>query len=243
MTLMAAMLVGLSAWLLVPASPRHRWRRLVAIDARPAPSLVESVRGWAPMLAAAALVVLLGWPFGVVAGGVALVLVPRLLARLQSAGDAARVTQLTRQLPDAIDLLAAMLRAGAPIAPALAAVALAQDEPMGSSLSQVASSIEIGVDIDQAWLLLGDIDGVDEVAAAMRRSQSTGAPIAATLALTASELRRRHEVRMQVAARRAGVHALLPLALCFLPAFVLLAAVPVVVALASSSGLITGLLP
>jgi hypothetical protein len=50
------------------------------------------------------------------------------------------------------------------------------------------------------------------------------------------ELRREHQRRVERAARSAGVKAVIPLAVCFLPAFFALGVVPIVASLASSTG-------
>ena len=71
------------------------------------------------------------------------------------------------------------------------------------------------------------------MARAFARSVESGAPLAGSLARLADDSRRRARWAAEGAARRAGVLAVLPLMLCFLPAFVLLSVVPVVVTLAA----------
>jgi hypothetical protein len=53
------------------------------------------------------------------------------------------------------------------------------------------------------------------------------------VAAVADDQRRRRRWSAEAAARRAGVHAVGPLVLCFLPAFVLLGVVPVVLSIAA----------
>jgi hypothetical protein len=67
---------------------------------------------------------------------------------------------------------------------------------------------------------------------ALVRASDGGAPVAAAVARLAADARAAARERDRRAARQAGVRAVLPLGLCFLPAFVLLGVVPVVVGLA-----------
>jgi pilus assembly protein TadC len=61
----------------------------------------------------------------------------------------------------------------------------------------------------------------------------SGAPLADMVAAVADDQRRRRRWSAEAAARRAGVQAVGPLVLCFLPAFVLLGVVPVVLSIAA----------
>ena len=63
------------------------------------------------------------------------------------------------------------------------------------------------------------------------RAAEGGAPVAAAIARLAEQAREVARASGQAAAERAGVLAVAPLGLCFLPAFVLLGVVPVVAGL------------
>jgi hypothetical protein len=69
---------------------------------------------------------------------------------------------------------------------------------------------------------------------AFGRALATGAPLADTVAALAADERERARWAAEAAARRAGVRAVGPLAVCFLPAFVLLGVVPVVAGVAGA---------
>ena len=60
------------------------------------------------------------------------------------------------------------------------------------------------------------------------RASESGAALAGACARFAAEQRAGHEAAAEAAARRAGVLVVLPLGCCFLPAFVLLGVVPIV---------------
>ncbi|MGE5763678.1 MAG: type II secretion system F family protein [Mycobacterium leprae] len=74
----------------------------------------------------------------------------------------------------------------------------------------------------------GPLAGLGRVLA---RVADTGAPLAAALGEAAREQRERATLTAEERARSAGVYAVAPLGLCFLPAFVLVGAVPVVAGL------------
>jgi Flp pilus assembly protein TadB len=142
------------------------------------------------------------------------------VARLRAVAD----------LPLCADLLAAALRAGAPVDLAAAAVAAALGGPLGERLERTARSLRLGAAPTEAWAHLSDVRGSDRLAAAVTRTSMTGGALAGALARLADDLRSDRSVATEAAARRAGVLIVLPLGLCFLPAFLLAGLVPVVVA-------------
>jgi pilus assembly protein TadC len=133
-------------------------------------------------------------------------------------------------LPLCADLLAAALRAGAPVDRAAAAVAEALGGPLGERLGRTARALRLGAGPEEAWGHLSDVAGAPRVVAAAVRSSSSGGALAGALTRLADDLRADRAVAAEAAARRAGVLVVLPLGLCFLPAFVLAGLVPVVVA-------------
>jgi pilus assembly protein TadC len=138
-----------------------------------------------------------------------------------------------------LDLLAAVLRAGAPVDQAIEAVASSVRDYGGDRLrvaveplSVVGRLLRLGTEPQQAWAVLDRLPELAPVAAAGRRCADSGARLAGALADTAEQLRAQHLQAALVRARRAGSWALLPLGLCFLPAFVCLGVVPVVLGVA-----------
>ncbi|MFJ9370963.1 type II secretion system F family protein [Nocardia sp. NPDC101769] len=135
----------------------------------------------------------------------------------------------------ALDLLAACLRAGLPTASAAAAVASEAPDPLASTLRRVADLLALGADPAIAWeqATAGSADEtVTALARLARRSARSGTGLATAVAELAE--RRRGELEDMAAARaeRAGVLIGGPLGLCFLPAFLCLGIVPVVIGLA-----------
>lgn len=155
------------------------------------------------------------------------------LFRQRGAAAARRQAEaVAAELPSAADLLAACLRSGAPPADAMQAVAEASVGPLADRLGQVAGALRLAADPAGAWGPLANGDPLAPLARAFIRSDATGAPIAETVTAVADDQRRNARWAAEAAARRAGVLAVGPLALCFLPAFVLTGVVPVIVAVA-----------
>lgn len=133
-----------------------------------------------------------------------------------------------RELPAALDLLAACLAAGATPPHALAAVGEAFDGEVGDKLSAVARSSMLGAPVETAWSgCLGDPQWAP-IARAVMRAHHSGAALTDVLVHLADDRRRALRTDAQAAAERAGIAIVLPLGACFLPAFVLVGVVPVV---------------
>jgi pilus assembly protein TadC len=73
---------------------------------------------------------------------------------------------------------------------------------------------------------------VDRLVRVVARASRTGAPMAESVRLLAADEAERARWDALERARRAGVQAVGPLAACFLPAFVLLGVVPMIVGVA-----------
>jgi Flp pilus assembly protein TadB len=170
-----------------------------------------------------------GWP-GLACGIVAALVADRLLRRLEPPSARAERTACVADLPLAADLLAAALRSGAPVDRAVGAVAAALGGPLGGRLGRTARSLRLGADPPEAWEHLAGVPGSDRLTAAAVRSTASGAALAGALTRIADDLRADRAVAVEAAARRAGVLIVLPLGLCFLPAFILAGLVPVIVA-------------
>jgi pilus assembly protein TadC len=130
-----------------------------------------------------------------------------------------------------LELLADALDAGAPPVTALETVASALGGTLSTPLRQAATAMRLGADARSAWhdVTLARAGGpLAETARAMSRIDEGGARVAASLRRLATREAERAHGRALAAARRAGVIAVAPLGFCFLPAFVLLAVIPVV---------------
>jgi pilus assembly protein TadC len=231
---LAVLLAGLAA-LVLAGRPPVGAQRLAAV----APRTAAPGRVLGPAAACAlggvAVVLLVGLPLGLLPGAAVVLAGPRLLSRLEPAAVRAERQRLTADLPLALDLLAACLAGGAPPGAAAAAVGAAVQGPCGARLQAVARALAVGSNPAQAWAALSADRADDPLAPAARllaRAAEGGAPVADTVARLAADARAVARAEGEQAARRVGVLVVAPLGLCFLPAFVLLGVVPVVLGLA-----------
>lgn len=170
-----------------------------------------------------------GWP-GILIGPMVAVGLDRVVRRMEPASVRDRRVREAVDLPLAADLLAAALRAGAPVDRAVTAVAAALGGPLGERLNRVGRTLRLGGEPVEAWAYLQPVSGGARFSAAAVRSSASGAALANALNRLADDLRADRATRAEAAARRAGVLIVLPLGLCFLPAFILAGLVPVIVA-------------
>ncbi|MEU7104846.1 type II secretion system F family protein [Streptomyces stramineus] len=150
----------------------------------------------------------------------------------------AATSEVGRQLPLAADLVAACLAAGASPREAAEAVGGSLGGAVGERLARAAAEVRLGGDPATAWNRLGGLPGALAMARCLERAQATGVPAVEPMSRLASRLRAERSRTAGIRARRAGVLATAPLGLCFLPAFLTVGVVPVVIGLAS--GLMKG---
>ncbi len=148
--------------------------------------------------------------------------------RERKSSDVGRSDEISLQASVVADVLAATLAAGAPIEAALRGAVEASDQPTRGHLERVVSALEWGADPQQAWAALLDDPGFAPVARVVVRSHATGASMSDALESAAMALRTTHVTAVEARARAAGVRSVAPLALCFLPAYLLVGVVPVI---------------
>jgi pilus assembly protein TadC len=140
--------------------------------------------------------------------------------------------EVAAALPRFADLVAACLESGAAPADALDVVRRHVRGPLAERLAPVVGALRSGVDPLTVYDGHGRDDPLRRLVVGLARAMESGAPLADMVAAVADDQRRRRRWSAEAAARRAGVHAVGPLVLCFLPAFVLLGVVPVVLSIA-----------
>lgn len=240
MTGVVAVCVGVAAVLLaLPArTPGRRLRRVTRHRTpRRSPGDGRWSRILLGLLAGAGVLVIVGGAWGVPLGLLTAAGAERALRRREDPASRRARQRALADLPLAADLLAAALRAGAPVDRAAAAVADALAGPLGTRLERVARSVRLGAGPAEAWAHLGDVPGAERLIAAAIRSSSSGGALAGALERLAGDLRADRAVAAEAAAQRAGVLIVLPLGLCFLPAFLLAGLVPVLIAVLAGAGL------
>jgi len=133
-----------------------------------------------------------------------------------------------------LELIGAMLDAGAGLGRALALTAELATPEIRGSLRPVVAALAIGADWDTAWRGSGSgagSAGLLDLRDALGFAALTGAPSSAILYAQAARLRRERFRTAEKQAAALGVKLVVPLGLCSLPAFVCLGVVPVLLAM------------
>ncbi|WP_425264451.1 type II secretion system F family protein [Streptomyces atriruber] len=104
--------------------------------------------------------------------------------------------------------------------------------PVGARLSRGAAEVRLGGTPAAAWRHLSAIPGATPLARLLERAGDSGAPTADPVARLAADARATRARAATAGARRAAVLMTAPVGLCFLPAFVAVGVLPVVMGLA-----------
>jgi pilus assembly protein TadC len=171
----------------------------------------------------------LGGPPAALVGAVAGGLASWLIGRLEPPSARRRRESIERDVPLAIDLLAACAIAGRPVEMSIDVVATAVGGPLSEVLSEHSARIRLGADPLAEWSSMRRHPQLGPMARAVLRSMESGAPMADTLERLAVDSRVTRATALQQRARSVGVRAAGPLGICFLPAFMLIGIVPTVV--------------
>lgn len=174
--------------------------------------------------------ILLGPVLGsAVAVGATVAPVVRVRAR-QSSIDAER----RRCLPELVDLLRLGVGAGLSVHQVIAAVEPHAPAVFAPSLGEVGRRVALGQRLGDALVALDDLgDPIRPLSSVLRAAAFDGVALGPALERVSDDARQRRRRSAEIAARRLPVQLLFPLVLCVLPAFGLLAIVPL---LASSIG-------
>ncbi|MFP5020897.1 type II secretion system F family protein [Pseudonocardia phyllosphaerae] len=229
--------LGAPALVLLAAAVLAGGGRPAAIRLRGLTPAVPAPEPAGPRVAVLALLVPAGAALGwVVGGGTGTV-----LGALAGAGAAIALHRASAPRPRAAgagdlaaawDLLATCLTAGLTVPDAVSAAARRLPGSAGHALRRISGLLALGADPGQAWATAsGDAD-LAGFARATGRSAGTGAALGRAARAEAARLRSELTDRAEEHAQRAAVRITAPLGLCFLPAFLVLGIVPVVIGLA-----------
>lgn len=206
----------------------HAPRRLASASAARSN---DSVMRWAsPVGAALAVMVLFDGVTALVLALAVGVGLYRWRAGAESPHDRGLQVQRALSLPVALDILAACFAVGANQRDALDAVARSVGGTLEGDLRVVSGAMHVGADVREAWSLI-DAPDLQALSAVLARAEVTGAPVTPLLAVLADQHRQRARMVAMDAARALGVRVAGPLGLCFLPAFVAVAVIPLVISL------------
>jgi|GEM_PF-1253955 len=130
-----------------------------------------------------------------------------------------------------LDLIAVALKMGSPIPDALSAVGRAIGGHRGEALCRVAAHLALGSEWELAWREIPKKLELQAVAGALAPAWLNGAPVTALLHHAQRRIRQQQAANDRVAAKQLGVRLILPVTFCYLPAFVAIGLVPVVLVL------------
>jgi Flp pilus assembly protein TadB len=182
--------------------------------------------------AGAAFAAAAGWPTGLVVGPLAAVSLWWFLRRARRPPKTDPMSVAT-----AWDLLAACLRAGLPVPTAITAVAGDLPPTVAQPLRASADLLALGADPDTAWSPAIACPDTAALARGARRAARSGTALADLATDLAARVRSNAADTAEATAQRAGVLIVVPLSVCFLPAFICLGIVPVITGLAAQISL------
>jgi Flp pilus assembly protein TadB len=134
-------------------------------------------------------------------------------------------------VPLVADLLAAGLAAGVTLPDALRAAGVAAGPALVWRVADVVDALSSGEPPEQAWAGWMTHPHLAPVARICVRTSGSGAAAAAELTRIAARLRARRRAAADQRVAQASVWVVMPLGLCFLPAFVLVGVVPLALGL------------
>lgn len=140
--------------------------------------------------------------------------------------------RLLRELPPTLELIAACVEAGSPPAGAIDVVAAVSAPTTRSYLTRISSQLRMGVPAVEAWQAEVNHPVWGGVARDLVRTARSGTAVESALRVHAEEARRRSHEQATKAARAVGVKSVMPLMICFLPAFIAVGIVPIIAGLA-----------
>jgi tight adherence protein C len=164
-------------------------------------------------------------PAAAVGGGAAAGYLVTRVSRRRAAGRGARRRQaLEARLPDALDLLAGAMEAGAPLDRALALVARSLRGPIAEELGACTARLEAGGSRRAAFTALADsgVPDLGRIGGALATADELGAPLAVLLRDQASLQRELRRLRVRERAARAGPKMALAVSVLLVPAGLLL---------------------
>jgi len=204
---------------------RHRLAAAHRIAAVPTRSAVANRRALLALASAAAAIIGLGGLLGIVVGAVSAVGLV-VTGRAQPAP-----TAVAEDVAIVLDLIAGCLSSGLSMPDAVEAAADAGDPVTREACLTTARQLRRGADPYDAWAGWVADPSLAPAARVTMRTTATGAAVADDLSRTAARIRSQRRAARQERVQRAGVWVVVPLGLCFLPAFVLVAVVPLVLGL------------
>ena len=143
----------------------------------------------------------------------------------------ARRDQVTNDLPDLLDLMTISVAAGLGLEQAMQVSCARFESPVCHELRLTLREMELGLsrhDALENMKLRTDIDDLVTFAVVLSQADALGLPIGRVLQAQADEMRDKRRQRAREKAAKVPVKILFPLALCFLPAILIIVIGPIV---------------
>ena len=148
-----------------------------------------------------------------------------------------RTQEISRALPDALDLLTISVEAGMPFDSAVAQVATKTTGPLAEEFSRLLQEMQIGLGRTAAIKAMGarsDVPELRSFASAMVQADRLGIPVSNVLRIQAAEMRVKRSQRAEEAAQKVPVKILFPLIFCILPVLFIVILGPAVISIFKS---------
>jgi tight adherence protein C len=142
-----------------------------------------------------------------------------------------RREQVTNDLPDLLDLMCISVAAGLGLEQAMQVSCARFESPVCHELRLTLREMELGLsrhDALENMKLRTDIDDLVTFAVVLSQADALGLPIGRVLQAQADEMRDKRRQRAREKAAKVPVKILFPLALCFLPAIMIVVLGPIV---------------
>lgn len=232
---LALVSAGFTVWVWLPPDAVLRLTQPLKLRlpkwAEPVPQAMDSKKRWCVAAIIGLFVVGYGWdmtPWVIAVGPLIATAVWIGLGRLEPQGARRRRLETIYALPQALDLVQACVGSGQPLRHAIATVGEAMGPPVSDLFDAVTNAISVGMSDEQAWQVLENNPIVGSLARDLARSTAWGMAITDVLAQHSNDLRRLGKNQRLASAKTVGVKSVLPLGVCYLPAFILIGVVPVI---------------
>lgn len=142
-----------------------------------------------------------------------------------------RRERVTNDLPDVLDLMTISVAAGLGLEQAMQVSCARFESPVSDELRLTLREMELGLsrhDALENLKLRTDIDDLVTFAVVLSQADALGLPIGRVLQAQADEMRDKRRQRAREKAAKVPVKILFPLALCFLPAILIVVLGPIV---------------
>ena len=142
-----------------------------------------------------------------------------------------RREQVTNDLPDVLDLMTISVAAGLGLEQAMQVSCARFESPVSDELRLALREMELGLsrhDALENMKLRTDIDDLVTLCVVLSQADALGLPIGRVLQAQADEMRDKRRQRAREKAAKVPVKILFPLALCFLPAILIVVLGPIV---------------